>query len=143
MRTAKEMRDFAAQYNVVHDYVSAVKLASCPFEAVEAALLPGERVCFCFGALPERAVAATNMRLIQAEHRNPGHDQTGDVRIIHYDTISSIFSMNMLLHIRVNGLAKDLIYGNLTIDRIQEVAEILGDLARSYEAAQPSEGDNG
>ena len=41
MKTAKEMREFAAQYSVTNKFLISVKLERCPYEDIEAALNRG------------------------------------------------------------------------------------------------------
>lgn len=133
MRTASEMREFAARYNVTAGDRSGVKLERCPFELLAETLLPEERVLFCFGALHEKAVAMTNYRMIHGETRDPAHDQTGGVRTYSYDIITSVFSGNMLLHISLYG-QKELTYGNFAMEHIREAAEKIGDLIQKYKS---------
>ncbi len=133
MRTASEMREFAARYNATGNSIPSVKLERCPFELLEETLLPEERVLFCFGALHEKAVAMTNYRMIHGETRNPVHDQNGGVRTYSYDIITSVFSGNMLLHISLYG-QKELIYGDFAMEHIREAAEKIGDLIQKYKS---------
>lgn len=133
MRTASEMREFAARYNAAGDNLSAAKLERCPFEKIGEALLPEERVLFCFGALYEKAVALTNHRLLHAETKDSAHDQTGGVRAYSYDLITSVFSGNMLLHISMYG-QQELIYGNFAMEHIREAAEMIGDVIQKYKS---------
>lgn len=134
MRTANEMREFAARYNVTSDLLSAVNLERCPFEKIVEALMPDERVVFCFGALHEKAIALTNYRLIHVETRDPAHGQQGGMESFSYDQIISVLSGNMLLHIQLDG-HEDLIYGNLDMERIREAAELIGDVIQQYKSA--------
>lgn len=133
MRTAQEMRVFAAGFNVVGDVPGAVKLERCPFEKIEEALMPDEQVLFSFGALHEKAIALTNRRLIHAETKDPAHDQAGGLYTYSYDPITSVFSGNMQLIINMDG-CNSLFYGNLAIDRIREAAELIGDIIGQYES---------
>lgn len=134
MRTANEMREFAARYNASGEGLSAAKLERCPFETIEQTLLPEERVLFCFGALYEKAVALTNYRLLHAETKEPAHDQMGGLKAVNYDVITSVFSGNTLLHISLYG-QDDLIYGNFAMERIREAAENVGDVIQKYKSS--------
>ena len=134
MRTAKEMRDFAAQYSVTNKFLISVKLEKCPFEDIETALKPDEDVLFCFGALFEKAVALTNYRLINAETRNLSKGQNGGISFYDYKNIHSVASENMLLHIKTIG-DEDLQYGNIYKEKISGVVATIDDIVKKYENA--------
>ena len=134
MRTAKEMRDFAAQYSVTNKFLISVKLEKCPFEDIEAALKPDEDVLFCFGAIFEKAVALTNYRLINAETRNLSKGQNGGISFYSYENINSVSSENMLLHINTIG-DEDLQYGNIYKDKISAAVSMIDDIVKKYKTA--------
>lgn len=134
MRSAKEMRQFAAQYSVTNKFLISVKLERCPFEDIEAALKPDEDVLFCFGAIFEKAVALTNYRLINAETRNLSKGQNGGISFFSYENINSVSSENMLLHIKTIG-DEDLEYGNIYKDKISGAVSIIDDIVKKYKNA--------
>lgn len=134
MRTAKEMRDFAAQYSVTNKFLISVKLERCPFEDIEAVLKPDEDVLFCFGALFEKAVALTNYRLINAETRLLSKGQNGGVTFFSYENINSVSSENMLLHIKTIG-DEDLQYGNIYKEKITSAVTTIDDIVKKYKNA--------
>ena len=117
MRTAKEMRNFAAQYSVHDKFLIGVKLEKCPFEDIEAVLQPNEEVLFCFGALIETAVALTNYHLIKAETKSISCARYGGVTFYEYWNINSITSKNLMLYINVIG-DEDLVFGNIYKEKI-------------------------
>ncbi len=134
MKTAKEMRAFAAQYSVANKFLISVKLEKCPFEDIEAALKPDEDVLFCFGAIFEKAVALTNYRLINAETRNLSRGQNGGIRFFSYANINSVSSENMLLHINTIG-DEDLEYGNIYKEKITSAVTTIDDIVKKYKNA--------
>ena len=134
MKTAKEMRAFAAQYSVTKKFLISVKLEISPFEDIEAALKPDEDVLFCFGAIFEKAVALTNYRLINAETRNLSRGQNGGIRFFSYANINSVSSENMLLHINTIG-DEDLQYGNIYKDKISAAVSMIDDIVKKYKNA--------
>lgn len=134
MKTAKEMRHFAAQYSVTDQFLASVKLEKCPFEDIEAVLKPDEDVLFCFGAIFEQAVALTNYRIIHAETRLIFKGQNGGVKFFSYENINSVSSENMILHIKTIG-DEDLQYGNIYKEKITSAVTIIDDIVKKYKNA--------
>ena len=139
MRTAEEMRAFAAQYSVTKGLLLGVKLQKCPFEDIEATLKPDEDVLFCFGAVPEKAIALTNYRLIHAERKSLSYMRPGGIAFFSYANINSVSSQNMMLYINTIG-DEDLAFGNIYKEKINEAVSMINDIVNKYknvEVASP------
>ncbi len=130
MKTANEMRSFAAKYTITNRFIIGVKLENCPFEDIEAALKPDEEVLFCFGALVEVAVALTNYRLIHAVKNKSYKLQFGGLKFFSYDNINSVSSENKLIHIKTIG-DEDLEYGNFHKGQLVKLLQPLRILSRN------------
>lgn len=135
MKTAREMRDFAANYSMVQKgfalVQTGVKLEKCRFDDVVKGLKDGEDVLFCFGALPEAAVAFTNFRIIIAQDPKLLHGSNSAVKFYTYDNINSISSDRRLVKINTIG-DEDLTFGNLQEDKILEAVSIMQDIAATH-----------
>ena len=137
MKTANEMRSFAAKYTITNRFIIGVKLENCPFEDIEATLKPDEEVLFCFGAMVEVAVALTNYRLIHAVKNKSYKLQFGGLKFFSYDNINSVSSENKLIHIKTIG-DEDLEYGNFHKETIGEAVTAIEDIIKEIQRHRKS-----